>query len=190
MARVRLPGRGGLNVLSTLWALTLMGATCTGILDPSDRPADPCMNGEFVYQRDDCVVPDCPDCTCGVTFLMYHEAERNDEPPPPSINGEVSVIGIRAGPAVPWETLSFIGWVSAVGEATGTLEVRFDDGRESDADGQVVLRLSDTAEDCPDRLDFEAFTYTDRSDSSERVVTESYTATRVAPCTRRRPSCE
>jgi hypothetical protein len=189
MTRARRYGRGTLDALGAILALTLTGCR-PGILDPGDRPADPCLDGEFVYRRADCVVPDCPDCACEVTFLMHHEAEPNAEPPPALINGEVSVIGFRTGTAAPWETLSFTGRVSAVGEATGNLVVNFADARESDADGQVVLRLSDIAEDCPDRLDFEAFTYTDPTASPERVVTERYTATRVAPCTRRRPSCE
>ena len=193
MARERLRDRGTLSALSAMLALTFMGCP-PGILDPheGDWPADPCMEGEFVYRRDGCVVPGCPDCTCEATFLMRHEAVRNDEPSPPVwLNGLVSVSVVHSGMPVPWDSLYFLGRVSAVGEARGTLVADFPGDLEScTAEDVVVLRLSDSAEGCPDSLDLEAFTYTDRTATPERSVTESYTATRAAPCTRRRPTCE
>jgi hypothetical protein len=174
-------------------ALTFMGCP-PGILDPheGDGPADPCMEGEFVYRLDGCVVPGCPDCTCEVTFLMRHEADRNDEPSPPVlVNGVVGMSVVHSGTLAPWDSLYFSGEVTAVGEARGNLEVSFPDvDVDSYTAEDVVLRLSDSAEGCPDSLDLEAFTYTDRTATPERSVTESYTATRAAPCTRRRPTCE
>ena len=154
-----------------MWAAACVSCG-VGYMGGAPAPVDPCMDGEFVYRPDVCVSEE-PDRPCEIWFLMTQDG---------------GAVGVTAAmgpePLAPWESLHFTGGIGAIGEARGTLTAYFADGSVSIAN--VAVRLSDVA-GCPDRLELGPFGYAD-PDGVPR--TESYTANRTAPCTRRRPGCD
>ena len=165
--------QGWVTVMSRWWSLPAVGlalalvACCSGTLGPGP-PADPCFEGEYRW---------CPVDGCGraLWLLADHWQGRSCEGEP----GQVSISGywiVPPGSRVesPWESLTFVGSVSEVGHARGTLTLDFG---ADEAGERITWQISDQevilADGCSERAELLfSYEYPDLTEPDCRLVPE------------------